>query len=102
MLMVCPTFTYGWRPEDARRVMRMLARPLVVGIAIALVGIALLLGARGLAPFITGAGMTSPQFAIQSQERERDEQRLQAETSTFLQSVSDSAASNPVRVRDEP
>jgi hypothetical protein len=100
--MVCPTFTYGWRPEDARRVMRMLARPLLVGIVVALVAIALLLGARGMAPFITGAGVTSPQFAIQSQERERDEQRLQAETSTFLQSVSDAAAAKPAHVGDEP
>ena len=103
MLLVCPSFNYGWRPEDAVRVLRILARPILIGLIVVAIGAALLYGAQGLAPFLNGGGVTSPQFQIQTQERARDEQQLRAEVNTFLDSVTTpEAATMPNHVGEQP
>jgi len=102
IFMLSPAFTGGWRPDDAVRLLRFLVRPALLALLAILVGIALLIGAQSIAPFVTGHGVTSPQFTMQSQERQRDNQMLEAEVDTFLASMPTPAPGSPHRVSDQP
>ena len=79
---------YWWRPEDGVRLLRMLARPLLIAFMIVAVTAALLLGGRSLAPFVIGGGIGNP--AQMSTERASAERALQAEAALLLESFESS------------
>ncbi len=84
---------FWWRPEDAVRLVRLLARPALVAVVIVIVTVALLLGGRSLAPYLIGGGLGSPgHMSTMSAERVSAERHLQAETARLLATFE---ASNP-------
>lgn len=87
---------YWWRAEDGVRLLRLLVRPLLVGVAIAVLATALLFGGRSLAPFVIGGGIASHgQVGTMSEERMSAEQELRAEAARFLDSFESSVPSAP-------
>ena len=87
---------YWWRPEDGVRLLRMLARPLLIAFMIVAVTAALLLGGRSLAPFVVGGGIGQPaQMTTMSTERARAERELQAEAALLLESFESSVPGVP-------
>ncbi len=87
---------YWWRAEDGVRLLRLLLRPLLVGIAILIVTAALLFGGRSLAPFVIGGGIANPgHLSTMSDKRVSAERDLQAEAARLLASFESSAPANP-------
>lgn len=85
--LVCPLGGYAWRPEDVARLGRIMARPVLFGLAVVILVVSLLFGASALVPYLTAPGVTGPQFQVQSQERVLEEQRVQAQAEAFMASV---------------
>lgn len=75
----------AWNPEEGARLIRLLFKPVVIGIAIALVCIALLVGAR-IAGSDLMAANNGPllQFAVNSQKDHHEERQLQSDTQRLL------------------
>lgn len=87
---------YCWRAEDGVRLLKLLLRPLLVGIIMIIVTATLLFGGRSLAPFVIGNGVTSPgNLSTMSEERASAERDLQDEATRLLESFESSAPAKP-------
>ncbi len=87
---------FGFQAEAGLHLLRLVIRPLVVGLVVVALAVMFLLAGRSLAPFVVGGGIGHhAQLTSVSDERARAERELQAEADLLLESFESSHPAVP-------